>query len=57
MSQKLPKETQNKEAANALEKGNSNNKNESERENKKSKKRMSGGWRGQGEARVEQGLL
>lgn len=56
----MPKETQNKEAANALEKGNSNNnKIEKERERKKTKKkyreREREGSRG-GQARAEQGL-
>lgn len=56
----MPKETQNKEAANALEKGNSsNNKTDRERERKKTKKtKRERGRRGRrgGQARVEQGL-
>lgn len=56
----MPKETQNKEAANALEKGNSNNnKIERERERKQQKKkqreREREGSRG-GQARAEQVL-
>lgn len=57
----MPKETQNKEAANALEKGNSNNnKIETERERERKQKknqreREREGSRG-GQARAEQGL-
>lgn len=55
----MPKETQNKEAANALEKGNSNNnkiEREREKENKKKhREREREGSRG-GQARAEQGL-
>lgn len=55
----MPKETQNKEAANALEKGNSNNnkiEREREKENKKKQReREREGSRG-GQPRAEQGL-
>lgn len=54
----MPKETQNKEAANALEKGNSNNnkiEREGERKKTKKKQREREGSRG-GQARAEQGL-